>query len=355
MVVIGEVFGLLAPAAPAADRRPSTVISARHRRRHYTGFLMTPAVASTLPPPTSWLGGSPPPHTGEMTNHGDEPAATEDETRAALLAKSKREFTPINKLFVQAPQKSPCRHGPLATFVRNRDLRGLRALLLILGITSSGDGPDGWSTTLPVPVWARAFDTTRDATPASAVTGVSKVLTRLEERRLIERERRGRERKIRVTLLREDGSGQPYTRPGKGNTDRFLRLTHRFWLDGWYAKLDLPATAMLLVALHEKLNFELPTERVPEWYGWSADTAERGLATLEHLGLLTRTARLKKSPLSPTGQTRVYQHLLHEPFAQYTVEDVFSEDLLHASVYAAPRKKPPGKRTAGAVTKETGS
>jgi len=92
----------------------------------------------------------------------------------------------------------------------------------------------------------------------------------------------GRERKIRVTLLREDGSGQPYTRPGKGNTDRFLRLSHRFWLDGWYEKVDLPATAMLLVALHEKLNFELPTERVPDWYGWSADTAERGLATLEN-------------------------------------------------------------------------
>jgi hypothetical protein len=38
---------------------------------------------------------------------------------------------------------------------------------------------------------------------------------------------------------------------------------------------------MLLVALHEKNNLELPAERVPEWYGWSADTSERGLATLE--------------------------------------------------------------------------
>jgi len=39
----------------------------------------------------------------------------------------------------------------------------------------------------------------------------------------------------------------------------------------------------------------LPTERVPEWYGWSADTAERGLATLEEAGLLTHTTRLKKA------------------------------------------------------------
>lgn len=291
-----------------------------------------------------------------MKDHkGDEPAATEDETRAALLAKSKRNFAPVRKLFVQAPPKSPCRHGPLATFVRNRDLRGLRAQLLLLGITSSGDGPDGWSTTLPLAVWARAFDTTRDATTASAATGVSKVLTRLEERQLIKRERRGRQRKIRVTLLREDGSGQPYTRPGKGNTDRFLQLPHCFWLDGWYAKLDLPATAMLLVALHEKLNFELPTERVPDWYGWSADTAERGLAILEHLGLLTHTTRLKKAPLSPTGQTRVNRYLLHEPFTRYTLEDIFNEDLIEATIYAAPRKKPPGKRAAGAVSRGTGS
>ena len=166
--------------------------------------------------------------------------------------------------------------------MRNRDLRGLQAELLLLGITSSGDGQDGWTTTLPIAVWARAFVTTHYASAASAATAVSKVLSRSEKRRLIERDRRGRERKIRVTLLREDGSGQPYTRPGKGNTDRFLRLSHRFWLDGWYEKVDLPATAMLLVALHEKLNFELPTERVPDWYGWSADTAERGLATLEN-------------------------------------------------------------------------
>jgi hypothetical protein len=147
--------------------------------------------------------------------------------------------------------------------VRNRDLRGLRAYLLLLGITSSGEGQDGWSTTLPVGVWVRAFDTTRAGTPASAATAVSKVLPRLERRRLIDRRRRERERKIRVTLLREDGSGNAYTRPGKGNTDRFLRLSHRFWLNGWYERLDLPATAMLLVALHEKHNFELPAERGP--------------------------------------------------------------------------------------------
>ncbi|MQA26174.1 MAG: hypothetical protein GEU94_12045 [Micromonosporaceae bacterium] len=203
----------------------------------------------------------------------------------------------------------------LSAFVRNRDLRALRALLFIIAINSSGDGEDGWSTTLPIAVWARALDTTVAATPASAATAVSKVLTRLERRRLIHRDRRGRERKIRVALLREDGSGQPYTRPGKGNSDRYLQLSNAFWTDGWYAKLDLPATAMLLVALHEKPTFELTTEHMPVWYGWSADTAERGFTRLEELGLLRKNPRLKKAPLSPTGLTKINEYTLIGPLA----------------------------------------
>ena len=273
-------------------------------------------------------------------NGDDTQVASEDETREALLKKAKRGFAPIGKIFVQAPPRSPSRHGPLATFVRNRDLRGLQAYLLRLGVVSSGDGPEGWSASLPTGVWARAFGTTRDATLASAATGVSKVFARLEERRLIERERRGRQRKIRVTLLREDGSGEPYTRPGKGNSDRFLRLPHEYWLDDWYSKLDLPATAMLLVALHERSTFELPTERVPEWYGWSADTAERGLSTLERLGLLTHTTRLKKAPLSPTGQTKVNRYSLQAPFAQ---------------PIAQPHNEPAGGRAERFVGEETRS
>jgi hypothetical protein len=239
--------------------------------------------------------------------------------------------------------------------VRNRDLRGLHAYLLLLGIISSGDSQDGWSTTLPIKVWARAFGTTRDASPASAATAVSKLLTRLEQRKLITRQRHGRERKIRVTLLREDGSSQPYTRPGKGNSDRFLRLPYAFWRDGWHERLDLPATAMLLVALHEKNNFELPAERVPDWYGWSADTAERGLATLEQLRLLTHTARLKKAPLSPSGLTKVNRYLLHEPFGHLTADDISDDDVISGLVYSSPPKNRTAKASAGATRKKAGS
>ncbi|MDQ1743128.1 MAG: hypothetical protein QOE23_1467 [Pseudonocardiales bacterium] len=246
--------------------------------------------------------------------HDDSPA-TEAETRAFLLARSKRTITPILKDFVQKPRGSTDRSGPLSTFVRNRDLRGLQAFLFLLSINSNGPGPDGWSTTLSIPVWARALDLTRDASEASAATAVSKVLTRLEQRKLIERDRRGRERKIRATLLREDGSGQPYTRPGSaGNSDRYLQLPHTYWLDDWFQKLDLPSTAMLLVALHEKPIFHLPTENMPNWYGWSAATAERGFTILERHGLISKATRFKKAPLSPSGLAKINEYTLTGPF-----------------------------------------
>jgi len=247
----------------------------------------------------------------------DDKAATEAETRAYLLERSKREYAPILKDFVQSPDKKLAnRGGPLSGFVRNGDLRALRGFLFLHAIISSGDGDNGWSTTLPLGVWARVFDTTTTAEPRSASTAATKMLGRLEARRLIERERVGRARKVTVTLLRPDGQGKAYTRPGKGNEDRFLKLGNNFWTDGWYKQLDLPATAMLLVALHEKPGFELVTERVPDWYGWSADTAERGLRSLADFGLIKVDKRLKKTPLSPTGATQVNVYTLTGSFAQ---------------------------------------
>jgi len=244
-----------------------------------------------------------------------ETPATEEETRAYLLKRSKRTSAPVPKYFIQNPnRKLADRSAPLAEFIKNGDLRGLRALLFLHAIISNGDGDNGWSSTLPLSAWARVFDTTKTASGRSSSTSATKILTRLVGRRLIARSRTGRARSITVTLLRPDGSGDPYTRPD-GKTDKFLKLSNKFWTDGWYEKLDLPATAMLLVALHEKPGFELPTERVPAWYGWSADTAERGLKTLRKEGLLDVHTRTKKTPISPTGATEVNIYTLAGTFA----------------------------------------
>lgn len=241
------------------------------------------------------------------------------DTRAAILKRAGRPAAPIRRTFVQRPRVpgsvNQDRSGPLSWFVRTKNLRALQAYLMVVAATSNGDGPDGWSTTHPIKVWARAFGTTEHAAAASASNAVSKLLQKLEERDLIERRRRGRERQIQVQLLREDGSGDAYTRPdGKTVTDRFLKLPHAFWLDGWCDQLKLPGLAMLLVALSEKNGFKLPTERTPDWYGWSADTAERGLAELEDHGLLSKSRRRRTEPLSASGYGIVNTYYLLPPF-----------------------------------------
>ena len=255
------------------------------------------------------------------TNHEplDEGAADEKDTRQALLANSKREFVPIRKTFVQTPRTVAADPnalaGPLSEFVRRRDLRALQSYLMILAATSSGAGEHGWSTTHPIMVWARAFGTTRDAERTGAAGAVSKILHRLEDRDLITRARSGRERRIRVTLRREDGSGEEYTRPmGNAVADRYLRLDHAYWTQGWCDELRLPGIAMLLVLLHEKPGARLPAEHMPKWYGWSADTAERGLDELAKHGLLVKGQRVRKEPLSAAGYGRVNEYYLNPPF-----------------------------------------
>jgi hypothetical protein len=272
--------------------------------------------------------------------NGDEKPATADETRAFLLERSRRDFAPISKSFVQAPRGTSPRHGPLSVFVRNGDLRALRALLLLYGIISNGD--EGWSTTLPIATWARALDITAQTPGPAGVNAASKTLGRLEQRQLIERKRTGRERKVRITLKREDGSGQPYTRPGRGNTDRYLKLPHAYWTEGWFRKLDLPATAMLLVALHEKPGFRLPTEHMQEWYGWSPDTAERGFNSLIDLEILTKEIRLRKAPLSPTGLAEMNEYTLQGAFAQPATKTITptSETLKDTEPSAASLAQP---------------
>jgi hypothetical protein len=71
---------------------------------------------------------------------------------------------------------------------------------------------------------------------------------------------------------------------------------------------------MLLVALHEKAGFTLPFSRMQEWYGFSEDTAQSGMAELQRLGLATSTTRFRAEPLSPTGSVEVRRYYLQPPF-----------------------------------------
>ncbi|WP_404388833.1 hypothetical protein [Humibacillus xanthopallidus] len=254
---------------------------------------------------------------------GDQPIpATAQDTRFFLIERSGRSFVPIAKVFVQNPNRRlKRRHGPLAEFVNNGDKRGLLAFLFVNTIISSGAREDGWTTSLDIKLWARALGTVETAGEASASNAATKILSRLVKRDLIERTRRGRERLVAVTLLRPDGSGAPYTRPtGRDDSERFLRLSHRFWLDEWDKKLSLPAIAMLLVALCEPPHFKLATEHVPDWYGWSADTAERGLKELADKKVLQVDPETYTNPLAPTGLSTRNRYTLLEPFDPDSIE-----------------------------------
>ncbi|GGL56466.1 hypothetical protein [Planomonospora parontospora] len=249
-----------------------------------------------------------------MKHAAAEPAiATPYDTRVHFLTRAKRMATPLRRDFVQKPRSEEVRPSVLSTFVKNRDHRGLLAYLFILAVTSK-ENADGWTTRLDSRVWARCFGTTENTSSDAASLGaVSKILHRLEGRRLIQVQRVGRS-EAAVTLLREDGSGQPYTRPGLGNKDAHIQLPHEFWTNELDARLKLPGLAMLLVLMCEPAWFGLASERYPAWYGWSADTAERGYKELLTHQLAEFRERIVKAPAAPLGYTKTHQYKLAHPF-----------------------------------------
>ncbi|MCX4540828.1 hypothetical protein [Streptomyces sp. NBC_01565] len=245
--------------------------------------------------------------------------ATALETQLYFLDRKagRRGFLPLRRDFVQWPPRAKERPSVLASFVRGRDVRALRSYLFILAVTSSD--LDGWSTTLNSSVWARALNTTDSADATSARAAVIKILDRLQRRGLVTYERvAGSSHSVRVSLLREDGSGEAYTRPGYENRDPYLKLPLDIWAGGQIHDLGLPALAMLLVLSCERPGFELPAERTPEWYGWSADTAERGFKELAKKGLLEVKKTYKKAPASPKGYTHCNQYTLVAPYRHRT-------------------------------------
>ncbi|MEF2530030.1 hypothetical protein [Streptomyces sp. CS62] len=247
--------------------------------------------------------------------------ATGRDTRAQVLERSIRSNVPLRKTFVQAPKGAASRHGPLKDFVTGRDLRGLKAYLMIVAACSNGDS--GWSTRHDSAVWARLMDIQETATDQSARTGAWRTLRRLEERNLIKCSRAGT--MITVTLLREDGTGKAYDRPtGKTEEDRFLQIPTTFWAKGYDEDLDLPALALLLVVAREKAWSPFPAEKAPEWYGWvrghprtRAEEAPRPRARGAHQGLQEGSARPRRrhrdlplpadcdhqAPQAPEGRT----------------------------------------------------
>ena len=246
------------------------------------------------------------------TDIASEPEVTSAETVAALVG-DVRDGTPLRIAFAQRLSGAIKTPGPLVDFVTAGDHRGLLLYLLSM---SRATRKEPWNVALPAAVWARALGMDLPLSKTAAST-ISKTWSRIEDRGLILRGRSGRYADI--TILREDGSRLPYTHPK--DEGGYFKLPHAFWVNEapgsgqpWYQVLDLPAVAMLLIATSLQPNFPLLLDRVPEWYGFSTDTAHRGLASLASHDILDVRKHHKKAPLSPLGYTYENRYTLKPPF-----------------------------------------
>jgi len=134
------------------------------------------------------------------------PRATPQETIEALLDASGRSLLPLSYRFMQhRDDQDRGVPGPLAAFVTAHNNRGLHQYLLAHAAASGGQ----FDVTRDSRVWARALGLAADK--ASSRAAVSKGWAWLERLKLIRRGRRGR--LARITLLSDDGLGDPYKHP----------------------------------------------------------------------------------------------------------------------------------------------
>jgi hypothetical protein len=241
------------------------------------------------------------------------PVSTPDDTVDDLVRRSQRrgKSFPLRQSFLQRSGGDQEGAGPLAGIVNAGDHRALLLYLLLLMKASSSP----WSTALPATVWARALAMDLPETK-SATSTISKAWLRLESRRLISRGRS--KRMANVTLLREDGTGSPYTSPG-ADGDWYIKVPVALWQSGppktrWYRVLNLPELAFLLIARSHGDGFRLPFEEGPRWYGISADSLARGAHGLQSHGLLSIEKNFKKAPLTAAGYTAENRYTLQAPF-----------------------------------------
>jgi hypothetical protein len=238
------------------------------------------------------------------------------------LERSKRPALPLARGFLQGRNNKNGRvvPGPLSSFVgRGRDT-ALEQYLLLHAI-ASGEA-EGFDVRLGAATWARAiggyFDPNTGVMDDAALHAVSRNWKFLRDIKLVETERVGR--KVRARLLADDGSGDPYKHVGAGMKGKkldgpgYFKLPYAYWRQGWHEELSLPAKAMLLVALSQGDGFALPYNKLPEWYGISSTSGQRGLAELRDRGLLHRERHRRRDPESPVGFADVYHYQLLPPF-----------------------------------------
>lgn len=250
-----------------------------------------------------------------MSNDSQQRAAID-----ALLERSKRDGVPIRRSFTQLRARGGG-SGPLAAFVSHRRRRALDLYLLAHAAASARP----FDVTLESKVWARLLG----LEGRNAGSMITRQWNWLEEQKLVTTSRRNRLRS--VVLLREDGSGVPYTHPGASSESRpaegdYFTLPHAYWKAGLQDRIDLPTKAVLLIALSRPTDdFILPIEHASRWYGISADSLSLGLRQLQLLGFLAMRFEHEPAPLSPRGYRTVRRYTLRPPFGPRRTDSARAE------------------------------
>jgi hypothetical protein len=218
--------------------------------------------------------------------------------------------TPLRRSFVaRETETEPL--PPLAALVdsgRASSVR-LRLFLGILCIASAGTDPH--ATIAPARDWALLLGL-HDPEDAGQ-RRVRAAIKFLEGQSLIARsERSGTSPEI--VLLREDGSGRPYTSPleyidvkseAKLSVEhQFVSIPAGFWKSGWLATLSNNAIASWLVLMHSTRSGTAQEEwlspnQVRGLYGISEDTWYRGVGELRRLGALRVDKRSIEKAFNP--------------------------------------------------------
>jgi hypothetical protein len=277
-----------------------------------------------------------------------------------ILDRSKRPTLPLAVGFLQlrSDENKPL-PGPLSKFVKRGRETALEQYLLLHALASGEKG--GFNARLRAAAWARAiggyFDPQTGEVETAALHAVSRNWNFLRELQLVKTERVGRQ--VRAHLLADDGSGTEYRHIAAGmkgkrlNGPGYLQLPYEYWRERWHEKLSLPAKAMLLIALYQGDGFSLPYNKLPDWYGISSATGERGLRELRVTGLLHRERHRRPEPESPVGFADVYHYQLLPPFGPKG-KDAKAKPLLWKgpSPPRKPKKQSP-RQSAKAKNKKT--
>jgi hypothetical protein len=210
-----------------------------------------------------------------------------------------RTHAPVRRQFIV--RSTTDRPTPLAHALRGGRGGAVRVKLELTFLWFAAKPPHGLA--YPARAWATLLDL--DDPAGLGARRVNEAILWLKRNDLITVENHSGQRKA-ITLLSENGTGDPYELPGaaynrlrhkkpatRADQHRYIQLPDTLWTNGWIQVLSGAAVAMLLV-LYVELGNKKPDSNL--WfspsqadlrYGLSEDTRSKGLRELRAAGLVT--------------------------------------------------------------------